>query len=470
MEDTLTSRAQKQKGPRWKDITLATTTMVVVLLLIVVIQVATQAPVNKTAQGTDIGNRVSSTTDWQGLAWGQTWKLAQSSNGTLYVAYRSQERGGQGYKAFVDFSRDNGITWAHLGNGPILPGTQIQRIPSLAIGSDDVLHVVWYGESGDSSGPVDRQIWYSRWVGTAWSTAKIIPLHIDGYLQAADPTHWQEHPDILVDRSNPMRLYVVWEGTDKVDLAIRNCRSTNCDTPMFTVSTDAGNTWSSVPGGLNGTYYKLAQPNAQSHSRPCIVQDSNGALHVAWYGSDPGQGGNSRIHYVTSADDGATWSSETAPLPISYGRDQRFPSMTADSRGRVYIVWKEENVILSQNQTLFSFLYGGAWSAPTVVHPDQENQLNPAVQVDDQGSVYIGWNTGGPFDWSGDPPSMFDGSQIWVAKLNGTSWFARQVTNFATNRFVSFPVGPMKPSTVQMVWVEGNSPKPYTIKYTSFSF
>ena len=444
--------------------------MAVILLVIIVFQVATQAPPAPTAQGSDIGNKITATTDWQGLAWGETRKLAESSNGTLYVAYRSQERGGQGYKAYVDFSNDHGVTWSHLGGGPISPGTQIQRVPALAIGSNDVLQVVWYGEPGGSANGVDRQIWYSRWLGNAWLTPKIIPLHIDGFQQAADLTHWQEHPDIIVDRFDLARVYVVWEGTDLANLSIQNCRSTNCDTPMFTVSTDAGNTWSSVPGGLNGTYYKLAQPNAQSHSRPCIVQDSSGVLHVVWYGSDPGQGGQSRIRYVTSADYGATWSSEAAPVPLTYGRDQRFPSMAADSHGGVYLVWKELNALLSQNQTLFSSLHGGAWSQPNVVHSDRENQLNPAVQIDDQGNVYVGWNTGGPFDWQGDPPSLFDGSQIWLAKLNGTACFARQVTNFATNRFVSFPGSPMKSSTVQMVWIEGNSPKPYTIKYTSFSF
>ena len=466
----MTSEAPKRKGSRWKDVTLATSTIVVILLLVIVVQVARQAPPAQTAQGQDIGYKIATTNDWQGLAWGETWKLAESNNGTLYVAYRSQERGGQGYKAYVDFSKDHGVTWSHLGGGPISPGAEIQRVPALAIGSNDVLQVVWYSEPGGSTSGVDRQIWYSRWLGNAWSAPRIIPLHIDGFQQAADPTHWQEHPDIIVDRFDPTRVYVVWEGTDTANLAIENCRSTNCDTPMFTVSTDMGNTWASSPGGLNGTYYKLAQPNAESHSRPGIVQDSNGVLHVTWYRNDPGLGGRSLTRYVTSADDGATWSSETAPLPTSYGSDQRFPSMAADSRGRVYVVWKEMNMLSSQNQTLFSFSYGGTWSSPTVVHADWENQLNPAVQVDNQGNVFVGWNTGGPVDWQGDPPSLFDGSQIWVAKLNGTAWVARQVTNFATNRFVSFPVGSMKASTVQMVWIEGNSPKPYTIKYTSFTF
>ena len=194
------------------------------------------------------------------------------------------------------------------------------------------------------------------------------------------------------------------------------------------------------------------------------------ALHVTWYRNDPGLGARSLIRYVVSTDGGATWSSETAPIPTTYGSDQRFPSMSADSQGRVHLVWKEKNLLLSQNQTLYSVLSGGSWSQPVVIHPDQEDQLTPMVQVDDQGSVYVGWHTGGPFDWQGDPPSVFDGSQIWLAKLNGTVWLGRQVTNFATNRFVNFPVSSMKPSTVQMIWVEGNSPKPYRIKYASFSF
>jgi hypothetical protein len=455
---------------RWKNLTLATTTVTVLLLFIVILQVATQAPTAPAAQGRDVGNVAGSTTDWQGLAWGETRKLAESSNGTLYLAYRSQERGGQGYKAYVDFSKDQGVTWSHLGGGPILPGIQIQRVPALAIGSNDVLQVVWYGELSASAGGVDRQIWYSRWLGNAWLTPKIIPQHIDGFQQASDPTHWQEHPDIIVDRFDPSRVYVVWEGTDLSNLAIGNCGSTNCDTPMFTVSIDMGDTWASVPGGTNGSYYKLAQPNAESHSRPGIVEDSNKILYVTWYGSDPGQGARSLIRYVTSADGGMTWSSETSPIPLNYGSDQRFPSMASDSQGKVHLVWKEKNLVLSQNQTLYSVLSGGTWSSPVVIHPDDENQLSPTIQVDEQGSVYVSWNTGGPYDWSGDPPGMFDGSQIWLAKFNGTAWSARQVTNFATNRFVSFPANPMKPSTVQMIWIEGNSPKPYTIKYTSFSF
>jgi len=144
--------------------------------------------------------------------------------------------------------------------------------------------------------------------------------------------------------------------------------------------------------------------------------------------------------------------------------------MAADSQGRVHLVWKERDLLLSQNQTLYSVLSEGSWSKPVIIHPDQDDQLSPMIQVDDQGSVYVGWHTGGPFAWQGDPPSAFDGSQIWLAKLNRTVWLARQVTNFATNRFVNFPVNSMKPSNVQMIWVEGNSPKPYAIKYASFSF
>jgi hypothetical protein len=452
---------RKQKGTRGKNIVLTITTVTVLILIIISLQLLPH-PTSPTAKVLDLGNKVASTRDWQGLAWGETRKLAVDSRGTIYLAYRAEVTGFQGYKAYVDFSTDNGLTWSHLGNGPIdtsYPGTQVQRVPAISIGSNNVLQVVWNEVPNEASG--DRQIWYSRWLGDKWSAPVNIPFHINGYQSAMDTAHWQEHPDILVDRLNPSRVYVVWEGTDLVNLASGSCPS-NCTTPMFTESQDGGITWSN--------YTRLASANGESQSRPTIIQDSNGELHVAWYGPNPAAGGNALIRYVYSNDYGKTWSPETQPVPESYGIDQRYPSLAADSSGNVYLVWKERSQLSTQNQTLYSLLSGGIWSPPTIIHPDSQNQMFPTIQVDNASNVYVGWYTGGPYSSPGNPSSQFNGSQVWLAKFNGTLWSTRQLTSSATNRFINFPANPINPSSVQIAWIEGDSPGPYNIMYDSFTW
>jgi len=374
-----------------------------------------------------------------------------------------------GDKAFVDFSTDNGSTWSHLGGGPIdtmTPGTQMQRVPAISVGSNDVMQVVWNEVPNDQS--EDRQIWYSRWVaGNSqslaghWSTPQNIPVYINGYQQAPDPNHWQEHPDILVDRLNSSRVYVVWEGTDPSNFAGGNCDSSNCSTPMFTESEDGGLHWSN--------YSKLVQPNGEAQSRPSIIEDSNGILYVAWYATNQTVNGNAQIRWASSNNHGKTWSQPLQLIPETYGIDQRAPSLAADSYGKVYMVWKEKDRSSSQNQTMYSVLSGGSWSEPIRVYPDGQNQLDPTVQVDNATNVYVGWHTGGPYQWGGDPPSAYNGAQIWLAKFNG-AWTAKQLTSSATNRFINLPANPMQSPSVQIAWVEGDSPHPYNIEFATLRF
>jgi len=454
----LSSQPEKPKSGKRKNLALTITTVTVLLLIIISLQLLphSTSPPSKIS---NLGSRVASTNDWQGLAWGETRKLAvDASTGTIYLAYRSMVAGVLGYKAFVDFSTDDGLTWSHLGSGPIHPGSQVQRVPALAMGSNNALQVVWNEVPTDAS--ADRQIWYSRWLGDRWSQPANIPSYIPGYQSATDLSHWQEHPDILVDRFDPSRVYVVWEGTDLTNLASGPCPS-NCTTPMFTESEDGGSSWSN--------YTKLVSPNGESQSRPTIAQDSKGVLHVAWYATNQTIEGNAQVRYVYSTDHGKTWSPETQPVPETYGIDQRYPSLAADSHGDIYMVWKERSQSSSQNQTLCSMLSGGVWSSPIVVHPDAQNQMFPTIQVDNESNVYVGWHTGGPFSWQGDPPGQFDGSQIWLAKFNGT-WSTRQLTSSTTNRFINLPENPFNASSVPITWIEGDSPRPYSIMYSTVAF
>src|SRR5207244_4663920 len=112
-------RAQPEKATvsHGKTRALAVATLAVILLVLVSLQlIPHSSTVDKTPT---LGVKVGSTIDWQGLAWGETRKLASDSKGTIYLAYRTQVPGMVGDKAFVDFSPDTGLTWSHLGGGPI---------------------------------------------------------------------------------------------------------------------------------------------------------------------------------------------------------------------------------------------------------------------------------------------------------------------------------------------------------------
>jgi len=241
----LSLQPEKPRGSHRKNLALIVTTLAVILLVLVSLQLIPHSiTVDKTPS---LGVKVGSTIDWQGLAWGETRKLASDSKGTIYLAYRTQVPGMAGDKAFVDFSTDNGLTWSHLGGGPIdtmTPGTQMQRVPAISVGGNDVVQVVWNEVPNDQSG--DRQIWYSRWIaGNSqslagyWSTPRNIPVYINGYGPAIpDPKHWQEHPDILVDGLNSSRVYVVWKAptppTFQVETAARLIATLQCSRNLKT--------------------------------------------------------------------------------------------------------------------------------------------------------------------------------------------------------------------------------------------
>src|SRR5256885_13994526 len=101
-----------------KNLALTVTTVTVLLLIVISLQLlphSTSSP----SKISNLGSKVASTNDWQGLAWGETRKLAVDSRGTIYLAYRSVVATAQGYKAFVDFSTDSGSHRCNPGGGQI---------------------------------------------------------------------------------------------------------------------------------------------------------------------------------------------------------------------------------------------------------------------------------------------------------------------------------------------------------------
>jgi len=151
--------------------------------------------------------------------------------------------------------------------------------PSIAIDSNNNLHVVW-DDFTNSEWGTDSEIFYINNTGSGWSNATAI----------SDLYGWNDgessYPDIAVDKNN--NLHVVWEddtdgewGTDK---------------EIFYI-TYTGSSWSNatVISDLYGW-------NDKDCYHPMVAVDNNDNLHVVWWDYTSGEwGADTEIFYVNGS-------------------------------------------------------------------------------------------------------------------------------------------------------------------------
>lgn len=238
-------------------------------------------------------------------------KLVRTSDGTLYATYRKLDAGK--YKIYVEKSEDNGATWTdatiistYAGmasydqtNPAIAVDSQdhihvvwagmatvdtyaqiyrreyiaawqapdrvsnianIQYAPSIAVDSQDYLHVVWYGKYPITPWNVD--IWYSKYIAS-WSS----PIRINTY--AGMDENEQNAVTLAVDSND--HLHVVWLGKATGFLIWQ--------------------TWYALYDGSWQTPIRLstyAGMESYANANPSIAVDSQNYLHVVWSGKATG--------------------------------------------------------------------------------------------------------------------------------------------------------------------------------------
>ena len=313
---------------------------------------------------------ISQTEDGKGMGYPDGRKLARDSKGNLYVAFRKKFRAGSSliYHIFVAKSSDGGTSWHLLNNStPVeTTGDYTQRVPAIAIDSQDVIHLVWYGLDEAQTGGNEREIKYSRSSdgGTSWTTWRNL-ADLDGY---SSETLWQEHPLLHVGPDNT--LYVVWQGRDANHLKSQT---------RFSRSDDGGNSWRD--------WVDINPSETQNFSRPTLVAAGDGTLTLLAY---TGVGTDQRVVWAQSPDGGDTWESWQ---PVSSGTaDQRHISIVIDDQDRVHAVWRQPAEGSSApTQIHYAVLDGGSWSAPVVVSPSSAYQFFPSLGLAANGQLWLTW-------------------------------------------------------------------------------
>jgi uncharacterized repeat protein (TIGR01451 family) len=171
----------------------------------------------------------------------------------------------------------------------------------------------------------------------------------------SDPVRTEDFPDsssvqsLVIDSSN-----VLYEGF-------------TCNvSPLFTKSTDGGQTWSRLDLDWNPFRYQ-----------PSLVIDGSGTLHVTYDAAYGWLDYPFNIIYKNSTDGGANWSQEayltSVPHDVAtYGFGARSPDLYAGKEGNLFILYSDYATASSPYPVTKMFLHfdGTTWSDPLQVSTD----------------------------------------------------------------------------------------------------
>lgn len=295
---------------------------------------------------------IDGTSDIRALGYSGQRKIF-SRDENFYVTYRKKR--GDNFEIFLSQVFASGNNLNAFEPKPVSSVGNNQRVPSIA-GDNDNVYVIWYG--ADKDGEEDeRQIKYASFenqVATKeWKNISVV----EGF-EGGD--YWQEHPFILRGEKND--LYVVWEGRD-----FENDKQQI----KFSRSEDLGRTWS-------GWKNVLVTPD-KTQSRPVLLQDFSGKLHLFMYSSF-GDGSNTqKIQYSWSGDDGNSWSEWR--IISAPGEDSRHISAAVDGDGNIHVVWRSVRDKDGKSQIVYRFSSKGEWGEIRKLPFSGKNQFFPSLGI-----------------------------------------------------------------------------------------
>lgn len=307
-------------------------------------------------------------------------RIAVAPNGTIWVVWRD----GAGTKVGFKFSDNGGAGWSGGNAGGVVASeTGNMYAPDIAIGPDNVPHVVWYLLTG---GADKGEIKYADWNGSQFRAGK---LTNDGSeLYDADPV-------ITVDKNNVQHLVFRKQ-----------------------VSSD-GTAWGITyarrdPGGKWSNFTQLAVSSGDAKYSPGIGIDDSGSIYVGY--SEPFGKTTSRQVVLLAKPAGQTnWTKQT----ISNGRWDYRPVIAGSSASglKAHVLYQEE-----QQPDKGEIIYArvrftsNTPKATPVLDAGAEYTRNNAATL--TFSNVSGGATGVRWRWGAPPTDQANDSNGWQAGLD----------------------------------------------------
>lgn len=292
--------------------------------------------------------------------------IARCSNGQLWCCYLVND--GANDQVWVSYSDDGGLTWT-AEQMTVVAAAQFP--PSLAIDSQDNIHLVWFG-NGWGANPGITNIQYRRRTTAGW----------DAQLGLTDDTIRRASPSIAVDSQD--NVHIAWDGSD-LGLPFVN-RSI-----FYREWIAAG--WQPVETVIfNAT-------NGQQLGQ--IALGSDDVIHVLWVGG--GWGANpafNNVQYIRKVT--GVWQPREPVTDIAANQDM--PAIALDAADNIYTTWG-------------TGLFTGAYRRRTAIGWEAVEYpacVGGTISLDTTGVVYL-VGTDGP------------GGDLWYIRRVAGAWQPQEI-------------------------------------------
>ncbi len=232
--------------------------------------------------------------------------LAVGPDGTLHVVWSDTSTGEKNRDIYYSFSKDGGATW---GKDPLLPADNISQTKGYSgdavinVDKDGVIHVAW---TDTSSGAEKPDIYYVEKKGNAWSKATDI----------SNTPGVSSDPSIASDEGG--KTYLAWADTSEKE---------NVPDIFFAVIDSEGHA---------GKATNVSKTEGIS-SEPAIAARGNGHIAIVW--SDTSSGMTNPDIFATYSTDGGANFAKAADISNTEGIS-KYPQV-AIAEGKWHAVWEE---------------------------------------------------------------------------------------------------------------------------------
>jgi parallel beta-helix repeat protein len=230
----------------------------------------------------------------------KTPSMAIGPDGSINIVW--EDRRTTSYDIYFAKSTDGGKTFPFNTKVSDAPGITDELTPKIAIDSSGIIYVVWQDKRADANG----DIFFSKSVdgGTSFS--------VNYQLTSTGTQGW---PSVAVYGSN---VYVVWHNNPGTGFDIYFMRSTN-----------GGNSWSAQS--------KIDHSPSGDQTYPSMAIGNAGEIFIVWHDN---RAGNYDIYFTKSTDDGVTFTTPDVRVNSVTTNDQLYPRLAANSDG-IHVVWQD---------------------------------------------------------------------------------------------------------------------------------